>query len=110
MKKYRLKKEALGHPAGSEIIFADYHGKFSLITHGLPAIVFDKYEIENLIASGWIEEVPERVELVNLPDKGVCKTDCSGFTNDELSKMEAALNGELMTKREFIDLFVENKL
>jgi hypothetical protein len=112
MKKYRLKKEVLGHAAGTEISFENYNGKFSLYGDGRPVIVFDKYDIENLIASGWIEEVPERVELVNLPDKGVCKTDCSGFTNDEFSKMEAALNGELFNINElfaFAKLYEETQ-
>ena len=94
MKKYRLKKEVLDYAAGSEISFENYNGKFSLYGDGRPAIVFDKYDIENLIASGWIEEVPERVELCILENFAIQKMN-GVFDSSDRSKMEAALNGEL---------------
>ena len=106
MKSCKLKMDAFGHRAGRNLIWSEPYRGWILTSDGCPTIVLHKDEIEIAIKLGWIEEVPERVKLVifNSQDRmNVRKTDLSPFDFDELSKMEAALNGELFDFEELLN-------
>ena len=107
MKKFRLAKDIAGWPKGTVLLNNTGFGKLETPSHTrTPAVqIFVFYsDIENALKDGWIEEVPERISLYIHQNINVRKSDNSNFNIDELSKMEAALNGELFTKDDVIDV------
>jgi len=67
--------------------------------------------LNDLVKNGWIEEVNDRIGLKRsgyCPTQWVAKSDDSNISDQEITLMEQAINGELFPKEDMKDFLYQH--